>query len=262
MSRKGNVMDRNFRTGRSAGLFSCAVGLAISASALAQGDSFEGPYAGLAIGYSETSVKEGPVLWSQVGQIDFVGTGGENSRATGAIGGIRLGYDWRFDRFTFGVDVSGHWPEGSADGIVLQFDETIPGPADPVASSTRLKSIIAIKPKLGLALDDQTRIYGMAGIALGEVSRTITGLPGTTGDVFLDAGVSDSSSERMTGYTVGLGVERMISGRFSLILEFNYVDLGSKDFSYGGTTFGTPSTMVQSVKVTNSATTLGLIYRF
>jgi opacity protein-like surface antigen len=54
----------------------------------------------------------------------------------------------------------------------------------------------------------------------------------------------------------------MIVGRFSLILEFNYIDFGSRDFTYGGTTFGIPSTMVQSVKVTNSATTLGLIYRF
>ncbi len=102
----------------------------------------------------------------------------------------------------------------------------------------------------------------MAGIATGRVSRTITGLPGTTGDIFLDPGVSDSSSKRMTGYAVGLGVERMIADRFSLTLEFNYIDFGSRDFTYGGTTFGIPSTMVQSVKVTNSATTLGLIYRF
>jgi outer membrane immunogenic protein len=255
-------MTRNFRIGISVALLSCVAGLAICAPAIAQSNSFEGPYIGLAIGYGESSVKEGPAFWSQVGQIDFVGTGGENSKATGAIGGVRLGYDWRFDRFTFGVDVSGNWLDGSANGIVLQFDETIVGPSDRVASSTRLKSIIAIKPKLGLVLDDQTRIYGMAGIATARVSRTITGLPGTTGDVFLDPGVSDSNSQRMTGYAVGLGVERMIARRFSLTLEFNYIDFGSADFTYGGTTFGIPSTMVQSVKATNSATTLGLVYRF
>ena len=255
-------MARNFRIDKSVALFSGVVGLAICAPAIAQSNSFEGPYVGLAIGYSESSVKEGPAFWSQVGQIDFVGTGGENSRATGAIGGIRLGYDWRFDSITFGVDVSGDWLDGSANGIVLSFDETLGGPSDRVASSTKLKSIVAIKPKLGLVLDDQTRIYGMAGIATGRVSRTITGLPGTTGDVVLDPGVSDSSSKWMTGYTVGLGVERVIAHRFSLTLEFNYIDFGSADFTYGGTTFGIPSTMVQSVKVTNSATTLGLIYRF
>jgi opacity protein-like surface antigen len=152
--------------------------------------------------------------------------------------------------------------DARSNGTLLSFDETIPGPADHVASSTKLKSIIAIKPKLGLVLDDQTRIYAMAGFATARVSRTVTGLSGTTGDVFLDPGITGSDSKRMTGYTAGVGAERVITSGFSLTLELNYFDFGHEDFTYGGTTFGTASTMVQSVKVTYSAATLGVVYRF
>ncbi len=248
--------------GSSVRLVLCLIGLSICAPTFAQVNSFEGPYVGLSLGYSESSVKEGEVLWSQVGQIDYIGSRGENSKAKGAIGGLGFGYDWRFNNFTVGVDVSGNLTDARADGTLLTFDETVSGPSDHVASSTRLKSIVAIKPKLGLVLDDQTRIYAMAGFATARVSRTVTGLTGTTGDVFLDPGVSGSDSKRMTGYTAGVGAERMISDRFSLTLEFNYFDFGSEDFTYGGTTFGTPSTMVQSVKLTTSAATFGVVYRF
>lgn len=255
-------MTRINCNGKSARLFSCLIGLTICAPAIAESNAFEGPYVGLAIGYGESSVKEGKALWSQVGNIDFIGAGGEDSKGRGAIGGMNVGYDWRFNDVTVGVDVSGDLTDARSDGTLLSRDETIVGPSDHVASSTKLKSIIAIKPKLGLILNDQTRIYAMAGFATARVSRTATGLTGTTGDVFLDAGVSSSDSKRMTGYTVGVGAERAIAAGLSLTLEFNYFDFGHEDFTYGGTTFGTPSTMVQSVKVTYSAATLGVIYRF
>jgi outer membrane immunogenic protein len=255
-------MTRINCNGKSVRLFSCLIGLTICAPAIAENVSFEGPYVGLSIGYGESSVKEEKALWSQVGNIDFIGSGGENSKGRGAIGGMNLGYDWRFSDFTVGVDVSADLTDARSNGTLLSFDETIPGPADHVASSTKLKSIIAIKPRLGLVLDDQTRIYAMAGFATARVSRTVTGLTGTTGDVFLDPGVTGSDSKRMSGYTAGVGAERVIASGLSVTLELNYFDFGHEDFTYGGTTFGAPSTMVQSVKVTYSAATLGVVYRF
>jgi opacity protein-like surface antigen len=255
-------MTRINCNGKSVRLFSCLIGLTICAPAIAEKISFEGPFVGLSIGYGESSVKEEKALWSQVGNIDFIGSGGENSKGRGAMGGMNLGYDWRFNDFTVGVDVSGELTDARSNGTLLSFDETFGGPSDHVASSTKLKSIITIKPKLGLVLDDQTRIYAMAGFATARVSRTVTGLTGTTGDVFLDAGVTGSDSKRMSGYTAGVGAERVIGSGFSLTLELNYFDFGHEDFTYGGTTFGTASTMVQSVKVTYSAATLGVVYRF
>ena len=248
--------------GKSVRLVSCLIGLTTCAPAIADSSSFEGSYAGLSIGYGESSVKEEKAFWSQVGNIDYIGSGGEDSKGRGAIGGINLGYDWRFNEVTIGVDVSGDLTDARSNGTLLSRDETVVGPSDHVASSTKLKSIIAIKPKLGLVLNDQTRIYAMAGFATARVSRTVTGLTGTTGDVFLDPGVTGSDSKRMSGYTVGIGGEKVIGSGFSLTLELNYFDFGHEEFTYGGTTFGTPSTMVQSVKVTYAAATLGVVYRF
>ena len=247
---------------KSVRLFCGLIGLIICAPAMAENNSFEGPYVGLSLGYGGSSVKEEKALWSQVGQIDFIGSGGENSKGKGATGGLSLGYDWRFNNFTVGVDVSSNLMDARSNGTLLSFDETFGGPSDHVASSTKLKSIIAFKPKLGVVLDEQTRIYAMAGFATARVSRTVTGLTGTTGDVFLDPGVTGSDSRRMNGYTAGIGAERVIASGFSLTLELNYFDFGHEDFTYGGTTFGTASTMVQSVKVTYSAATLGVAYRF
>lgn len=255
-------MTRINCNGKAVRLFSCLIVFAICAPAIAENISFAGPYVGLSIGYGESSVKEEKALWSQVGSIDFIGSGGEDSKGRGAIGGMNLGYDWRFNDVTVGVDVSGDLTDARSNGTLLSFDETFGAPSDHVASSTKLKSIIAIKPRLGLVLNDQTRIYAMAGFATARVSRTVTGLTGTTGDVFLDPGVTGSDSKRMSGYTAGVGAERLIGRGFSLTLELNYFDFGHEDFTYGGTTFGTPSTMVQSVKVTYSAATLGVVYRF
>jgi len=236
--------------------------LSLEMQSAAQADSFEGPYAGLTIGYSDASIKEGNSKWSQVGNIDFYATGGQDSDGEGVVGGLNLGYDWRFNNFAIGAEVGGTFLNNTAHGVALSYDLTLNGRSDPVASSTDLKSLLTAKAKLGYVIDEETLVYGLLGIAQGRVTRTVTGLTGTTGDVFLDSGVSSSTTRSLTGYTVGAGVEKILTPELSIKLEFNYVDLGYNDFTTGGTTFGTPSTMVQSVKVTDSTATIGLAYRF
>ncbi len=229
---------------------------------VAQADSFAGPYAGVSIGYNDTSIKEGTSKWSQVGNPDFYATSGKDSDGDGVLGGLNLGYDWRLNNFAIGAEVGGSFLNNTAHGVALSYDLTSNAPSDPVGSWTNLKSLIMAKAKLGYVIDEETLVYGLLGIAQGRVTRTVTGLTGTTGDVFLDPGVSSSTTRSLTGYTVGAGVEKILTSVLSMKLEFNYVDLGYNDFTTGGTTFAVPSSIVQSVKVTDSTATIGLSYRF
>lgn len=228
----------------------------------ADSQSFDGNYVGVSLGYSQLSVHEGVATWSQVGSIDYIGSGGRDSHLHAAIGGLNVGRDWQFENFVIGAELGGSLLDGKANGTLLTYDSTVGSPSDHVASSTKLKSFVDVKAKLGYVIDSQTMIYGMAGIASGRVSRTVTGLTGTTGDVFLDAGVSSTNTKTMIGSTYGIGIEKAYSKQLSLKFELNYIDLGSKNFSYGGTTFFVPSSMSQSVKVTNSTASLNLAYKF
>lgn len=229
---------------------------------IAQAESFEGAYAGISFGYSKASVKEGTTKWSQAGNTDFYAAGGEPSHGEGAIGGLNLGYDWRLNNFVIGGEVGGSFLNKKAHGVALSYDLTLNAPSNPVTSSTDLKSLLTAKAKLGHVINEETLIYGLLGIAQGRVTRTVTGATGTTGDVFLDAGISSSTTRSLTGYTVGAGLERILTPQLSMKLELNYVDLGRNDFRTGGTTFGTPSRMVQSIKISDTAATFGLSYRF
>ena len=241
----------------------CAVSMLFAANiSNAESQSFDGNYVGVSLGYSQLSVHEGMATWSQAGSIDYIGSGGRDSHSNSAIGGLNVGRNWQFENFVIGAELGGSLLDGKANGTLLSYDSTLGSPSNHVASSTKLKSFVNVKAKLGYVIDSQTMIYGMAGIASGRVSRTATGLTGTTGDVFLDAGVSNTNTKTMIGYTYGIGVEKICSKQFSLKFELNYIDLGSKDFSYGGTTFLVPSRMSQSVKVTNSTASFILAYKF
>ena len=226
--------------------------------------AFNGFYTGLSLGYNQTSVNEGNVSWvTPSDPTTYTAGNGQNSKSGGFIGGLNFGYDHRIGNYVIGAEISGSLPGGTANGYAATDDIT-PGsasPNQPISSSTKLQSLFVIKPKLGFVIDNKTMFYGMAGLAMGSIKRTIT--DGTTGGWWLNAGNSSSNTRNQFGYTVGLGAERMITEKLSMKLEFNYVDLGNPNFTYLGNWSGVnPVTMTQNVKVTNMATTLGLSYKF
>ena len=226
--------------------------------------AFNGFYTGLSLGYNQTSVNEGNVSWVSPafpGQI-FTGGNGQNSKSGGFIGGLNFGYDHRIGNYVIGGEISGSLPGGTANGYAATDDITpccfIPNAT--MSSSTKLQSLFVIKPKLGFVIDNKTMVYGMAGLAMGSIKRTLT--DGPLGN-WLNPGDSSSNTKNQFGYTIGLGAERMITEKLSMKLEFNYVDLGNPNFTHLGNWGGVnPVTMTQNVKLTNMATTLGLSYKF
>lgn len=230
--------------------------------------AFDGPYAGISLGYNQTSVSEGNVSW--VGRSlpgVYTGSNGPNSKSGGFIGGLNFGYDHRIKNLVVGAELAGSLPGGTANGYAA-MDDITPGSSQtnvPLASNTKLQSLFTFKPKLGYVFDDnKTMVYGMAGVAMGSIKRTITdNSAGANAGWWLDTGYSASNTKIQFGYVLGAGVERMITEALSLKLEFNYVDLGNPSFTYSAGPLGDGApTMNQNVKITNVATTLGLSYKF
>jgi outer membrane immunogenic protein len=229
--------------------------------------AFNGFYTGLSLGYNQTSVNEGNVSWvSTADPTTYTAGNGQNSKSGGFIGGLNFGYDHRIGNYVIGGEISGSLPGGTANGYAATDDIT-PGlarPNQPLTSSTKLQTLFTIKPKIGFVIDNKTMIYGMAGLAMGSIKRTVTDVNPTLDyqSYWLNTGDSASNTKNQFGYILGAGAERMITEQLSIKLEFNYVDLGNPSFTYTGASGVGAATMTQNVKVTNMATTLGLSYKF
>lgn len=228
--------------------------------------AFDGPYAGVSLGYNQTSVQEGDVSAQYTnGWGRYIGNDGQNSKSSGIIGGLNFGYDHRIDNFVIGALLSVDFPNGTANGYAARNDATTPLANVPISSSTQISSLIALKPKFGLVFDNKTAIYGMAGIAMGSVKRTISDeSPASCGCIWWANNAPLSSTQNKFGYTLGIGAETLITDNLSLKLEMNYVDLGSISSTYSAFSplLEATTSIQQSAKVTNLATTLGLSYKF
>lgn len=226
--------------------------------------AFDGFYSGVSLGYNQTSVSEGsPTLYYTLDNTNYPGNyiagNGQSSQSSGLIGGINFGYDHRLDSFVTGIEFSASLPGGTANGLAAKDDLFTPTSNKPISSTTKIQSLYTLKPKLGFVLDKDTMIYGLVGVAMGSIKRTIT-------DVgyywFTPSSKTVSSNVNQFGYVLGAGVETMLSEQISFKLEFNYVDLGNPSFSYTSRYGGAPVPVTQSIKINNIATTAGLSYRF
>jgi opacity protein-like surface antigen len=161
-----------------------------------------------------------------------------------------------------GGEFSSSTLEGTANGFAVRSDITTPVANAPISSSTKISYLLIAKSKAGFVLDNKTMVYGMAGLAMGNVKRTILDLSTPVNWWGNDAPLS--SPQNKFGYTFGMGAETMITEQFSLKLEMNYVDLGTISSTYTAPWGGNPNTVSiqQAAKVTNIATTLGLSYKF
>jgi outer membrane immunogenic protein len=129
-----------------------------------------------------------------------------SSNKNGFIGGGQLGYNWQRGYFVYGLeaDISGlaakqTWASGSK------------------SYSNNLPWLSTVRGRMGLALAD-TLVYATAGLAIGEVKTTNSVMNGR---------FQTSQSEIRVGWTVGGGVEHMLSRNWTVALEGLYVNLGS-----------------------------------
>jgi outer membrane immunogenic protein len=162
---------------------------------------------------------------------------------TGFIGGGQVGYNFQAGSFVYGI-------EGDFDGLSGKVN--LKGTFNPAAQgyTGQISWLATIRGRVGVAVGD-TMPYFTAGLAVAKVKNVLNTFNST------DSTYSDGSTR--VGWTVGGGVEHMITRNWTVKFEGLWVDLGSKDIN--------AATFTNSAKVSRFANhaviaRAGLNYRF
>lgn len=188
--------------------FAIVAGLATSAPAWS-GDAAKDASLGVAVDWSGlyTGV-HGGYGWSSVD------TGIADVQVDGWLGGGHLGLQRQFDRWVIGIEAS--YSFGELDG-----SRTINFGGDPLRLDAAISDLLLVTGRLGYAWNDRL-FYVKAGYAAADVEVSATFL-----------GLTTQAKSRLDGWTAGFGLERMLTPNLIIGLEYNYVDLGSKNLGAG-----------------------------
>jgi len=147
----------------------------------------------------------------------------DEHRTGGTIGGL-LGYNLQEGRFVFGIEGDWSWIGAKSDRSGVAFDLG----GDPVSTSYNVNWLATLRARAGLAFD-ATLLYLTGGVAFGQVKNSVDliSVRGTN----TGALASFTQDQTKIGWTVGVGVEHILSRHWSARAEFRYVDLGKTNVS-------------------------------
>jgi outer membrane immunogenic protein len=170
----------------------------------------------------------------------FVGASDGCHDTDGWLGGGQVGFNMQSGQFVFGVEFSGSWADISGDHV---------GPLAPGGTySSDLNTLLLFTGRVGMTFD-RLLIYvtGGGAWARDEFSYAVPAAVSTT-------------KQNRTGWTVGAGLEYGLSPNWSIAAQYNYVDLGDKDVTFGGAVGPFPFT--DRVEQDIHLATVRLNYRF
>jgi outer membrane immunogenic protein len=137
---------------------------------------------------------------------------------SGFVGGVHAGYDWQFGSIVFGgivdinyADIGDRQSGFSSTPAFYHIDRSI----DWLATG---------RARVGYLATERLLVYGTGGLAYANVENDfVTNTPAAFT-------VSGGDEDRF-GYTVGGGMETMVTERLSVGIEYLYTNLGSDDYN-------------------------------
>jgi outer membrane immunogenic protein len=130
-------------------------------------------------------------------------------KATGATFGGQAGFNWQVQRFVLGVEADWNWVDASGtSGFNVN-------PVGNGTFSSKLSSLATVRGRVGITLSP-TMIYATGGFAAGKVRNSAP----------LAYGGFPTEDKVKTGWTVGGGIEHMLTQNWTVKAEALYVDLG------------------------------------
>lgn len=197
----------------------------------------------------------------------------DGSSFRGWSGNLKLGYNKQINENVFGIEAGAVIQSTRANGNAIETWDTIPaafeGPTTDspsgLLSKTKIKNYETLNLRAGHLFDNKTLIYGTAGVALGEIKRTLY-----QSDVALARWLDNSASDKKTeiGYAIGFGLEHRLTERLSLRADYQYIDFGKMTFKYQGDfhdlidPFPQTNTISQSNSIHFSNLSAGVSYAF
>jgi outer membrane immunogenic protein len=165
---------------------------------------------------------------------------GSSFDMNGGIAGGQLGYNWQTSNWVWGLEADLQWSgeRGSsayrcaatiAGGVCLPGLTFLPAGATGtnVALDQNLEWFGTVRGRAGLLVTPQVLLYGTGGLAYGSI-KTSAALSGFNANGVAVASFG-SNTETRVGWTVGAGVEGMITRNWTAKLEYLYMDLGRHD---------------------------------
>ncbi|MHB2267840.1 outer membrane protein [Aliihoeflea sp. PC F10.4] len=204
------------------------------------GVSWEGFYAGIQAGYGFGSAGDvsispftfGPLItaFTPAGAVPGSSVARGNSFSDGFVGGAHIGYDWQRGNIVFGGVLDVNYTD--VDSVESVFSRS---PAE-YTFARDLNYLATLRARVGYAFaDNRWLAYATGGLAYGDFD--IDYIQGAASPAsFTTSGDTDGF-----GYTVGGGVETMLTDNLSFGIEYLYTRLNN-DFQANltGGPFGGP----------------------
>lgn len=224
--------------------------------------TWTGFYAGANIGYS-WGHSNGTMTLSDAASDSVLSTSGADFSLNGVIGGGQIGYNWQNNNWVYGLeaDIQGSAQKGSGAtacpggslaappaslnsacalghlGDTTPFNTAALPVNDSLSES--LDWFGTVRGRIGPTITPTVFGYVTGGLAYGDVSVTNTvsgtnliGPQGTNTVTAVPVAASMSNTTLKVGWTVGCGVEGVITGNWTGKVEYLYVDLGNVSGSF------------------------------
>jgi outer membrane immunogenic protein len=226
-----------------AALSSIAIGAAVPASAADIRMPVKAPPAFVHAYYNWTGFYLGAHVgyaWADFTGVDpIVGLVSDSFSANGFIYGGQVGFNYQMGSWVFGI-------EGDFSFGNVKRSESFLGGL--VTGEVELDRIITVAARIGYAFD-RTLLYTKIGGAWTHEEYNFTVL-----------GATASGGVDRSGWLIGVGLEYAFLGNWTAKIEYNYMDMGSKDVTL--TVVGPIVVTPANVDLTLQTVKAGINYRF
>lgn len=230
-----------------------AADIPAKAPAYAPAYSWTGPYIGMSLGGRWADI-DFTVLSIGGATPPFPATASRSpDSSTFRVGGY-FGYNWQVaPLWLIGVEADFAWGKGS---------KFIPGVAGgtaaPVAGDSTNSEHLwdgSIRGRAGFLVTPTWLLYGTAGVAWQKIEGTTTCSAATCPSI---GGGTQTDSRTLTGWTLGGGIEGMVSPNWLLRAEYRYSDYPTWRYTY----FTGAAATVSDSKIRTNTALVGLAYKF
>jgi outer membrane immunogenic protein len=168
-----------------------------------------------------------------------------NNSSTGAAAGGQIGCDYQSGNFVFGAQAMFDWANLKGSHLYT---------GDPrFTDSNRASWLATLTGRIGYAVQPAILMYLKGGAAF--VRNTFT----EDCDVSVGAGCPGEAKTTRAGWIAGGGVEYRLAPMWSVFVEYNYMDLGTRTSTL---VYTDASLYDYTIKQTTQAVLFGVNYRF